>query len=182
LVFTNGLNLKDLSNEKVMNIFILSLIPELAAVMHCDKHVVKMILEYAQLLSTAHHVLDGDDVPSGIYKKAFQNHPCGVWTRASSANYMYLYRLFWAVCEQYTIRYNKVHATARLLEPLSRPPANIPEGPRTPFAQAMPDERKVEGNAVQAYRQYYIHEKAYMARWKCPSFATRDGKPHWMII
>ena len=53
-----------------MNIFYLHNDPQIAAQMHCDKHVVKMILEYAQLLSTAHHELDG--VPSiECYKNVF---------------------------------------------------------------------------------------------------------------
>ena len=44
-----------------MNIFYLDRDPVIAAQMMCDKHVVKMILESAQMLSTAHRVLDGDE-------------------------------------------------------------------------------------------------------------------------
>ena len=43
-----------------MNIFYLDNDPIKSAELHCDKHVVKMIIEYAQLMSTAHRVLDGE--------------------------------------------------------------------------------------------------------------------------
>lgn len=44
---------------RTMNVFALDRDPYISASYHCDKHVVKMIVEYAQLLSTAHRVLDG---------------------------------------------------------------------------------------------------------------------------
>ena len=43
-----------------MNIFYLHENPEICAEYHCDKHVVKMILETAQMLSTAHRIIDGE--------------------------------------------------------------------------------------------------------------------------
>ena len=42
-----------------MNLFYLDTRPEKCATLHCDKHVVKMIIEYAQLMSTAHRMIDG---------------------------------------------------------------------------------------------------------------------------
>jgi hypothetical protein len=45
--------------ERQINIFVLDTDPKTAAQAHCNSHVLKMILEYGQLLSSAHRVLDG---------------------------------------------------------------------------------------------------------------------------
>ena len=68
-----------------MNIFYLDRNPVVAAQMMCDKHVVKMILESAQILSTAHRVLDGDEHADnvGMYKMTHKNHPSTIWVRAN---------------------------------------------------------------------------------------------------
>ena len=129
-----------------MNIFYLHENPEISAKMHCDKHVVKMIIEYAQLMSTAHRILDGDEyegrtkigrrirrwkhpnknVENTIYKASHINHPSAVWARESVANYVWLYNLFEKLCDEYTFRYGKVHSTDSLLRDLlSSPPTNI---------------------------------------------------------
>ena len=79
-----------------MNIFYLNKDPEIAAQMHCDKHVVKMILESAQMLSTAHRILDGDDIANskGLYKMTHKNHPCNIWVRKNNENYEWLWSLY----------------------------------------------------------------------------------------
>ena len=104
-----------------MNIFYLDRSPSIAAEMACDKHVVKMILESAQLLSTAHRVIDGDEYADkvGLYKMAHKNHPSTIWTRTSTENYMWLNRYFGALCREYTYRYGKHHASERLAGPLA---------------------------------------------------------------
>jgi len=154
-----------------MNIFYLSSCPVDAASFHCDKHVVKMILEYAQLLSTAHHVLDGDDAPEGIYKKTHVNHPSSVWARQSSSNYAWLYDLFVECLDEYERRYIREHATSRLKDTLLRLPKNIPLGGFTPPPQCMPDEYKCD-DAVQAYRNYYNGDKASFAVWNYSATPT----------
>lgn len=177
-----------------MNIFVLSLIPYVAAQYHCDKHVVKMILEYAMMLCAAHRLLDGTCVvhptPKGrnvkqwvlddperdtvLYKATHVNHPCTKWARASTKNYEWLYDLFCCLCDRYTMLYGKVHATdARLRVVLRTVPGNLPEGKRTPFAQAMPDQFKVAGDAVTAYRIFYLYDKVRFATWK------DRGVPWW---
>ena len=109
-----------------MNIFYLDPRPDMAAEMHCDKHVVKMILEYGQLLSTAHRVLDGDDAHPDLYKIAHKNHPSTIWTRSSSQHYDWLFRLFRMVNVEYTLRYNKFHLTWKKLgKLLENAPKNI---------------------------------------------------------
>lgn len=149
-----------------MNIFYLDDDVTTCAQYHCDKHVVKMILEYAQLLSTAHRVLDKDDVPSVLYKATHINHPSAKWVRLSMANYKWLYELFMETCREYTFRYNKRHKSELLLSShLRLVPKNIPVAHFTEPLQAMPFEFKVPGNSLKAYRQYYRNAKKDIANW-----------------
>tara|TARA_B100000519_G_C14225684_1_gene429853 strand:+ start:486 stop:980 length:495 start_codon:yes stop_codon:yes gene_type:complete len=150
-----------------MNIFYVDKDPMIAAQMMCDKHVVKMILESAQLLSTAHRVLDGDDYADsvGLYKIAHKNHPSTIWTRSSVHNYMWLYNHMNGLMQEYTCRYNKHHASERLNAPLRKTPTNIPVVDFFDPPQCMPDYCKTE-DTVSAYRHYYINEKASFAKWK----------------
>lgn len=155
-----------------MNIFYLDSCPEKAAKMHVDKHVVKMILESAQMLSTAHRLLC-EDVDPILYKTTHKNHPCSKWCRESIDNYEWLYWHFCYLCDEYTYRYGKVHLTdSKLREPLSCIPKNISRIGFTTVAQAMPDEFK-DPNPIKAYRQYYIAAKNKFAKW------TKREKPEW---
>ena len=80
-----------------MNIFVLDENPQVAAQMHNDKHVVKMILETAQLLCGVHHMVGGDyDIP---YKLSHKNHPCAIWVRQCIENYIWLCDLGLSLCE-----------------------------------------------------------------------------------
>ena len=150
-----------------MNIFILDKNPEISARMHCDKHVPKMIVESAQMLSTAHRVIDGDEYADkmGLYKMAHKNHPSTIWTRTSTENYMWLNRLFGALCREYTYRYEKHHASERLLGPLALVPNGMTYSGFTDPPQCMPDYCKGE-DTVLAYQNYYILEKSRFAKWK----------------
>ena len=154
---------------KLMNIFYLHPDPLTAAEMHCDKHCVKMILETAQMLCTAHRTLDGDEQADklGMYKTVHLNHPSTKWVRGSLLQYEWTYHLFKFLCSEYTHRFNKVHKTdAKLRKALSTPPLAITdESAYTSPPQCMPDQYKVLDDAVQAYRNYYIGEKAYFAKW-----------------
>ena len=132
-----------------MNIFALDTDPVIAAQSHCDKHVVKMIIEYAQLMSTAHRVLDGalyqdktannrsikrwrlpDEVlEKDVYKASHVNHPSGIWTRQTKANYDYMYKMWFALCKEYTHRYGKTHMSdSKLRDALGWLPKNIKTG------------------------------------------------------
>lgn len=140
-----------------MNIFYLSRDPVLCAEMHCDKHVVKMILETAQLLSTAHHML-GSTAP---YKPTHKNHPSAVWARSGRYQYRWLYELLEALSSEYTQRYGKVHLTwQKCSQALSEAPKGIPEIEWTDPPQCMPDECKDPTGAVIAYRNYYMFKRA----------------------
>ena len=89
-----------------MNIFFLDKRPDNAAEMHCDKHCVKMILEYAQMLSTAHRILDEDDAHPDLYKIAHKNHPSTIWVRSSKLHYDWLFRLFRMLSGEYSLLYS----------------------------------------------------------------------------
>jgi len=177
-----------------MNIFHLDQDPIKAAQDMCDKHVVKMIVEYAQLMSTAHRVLDGEEYydktkngrrikrwrlkPAAqerlLYKASHVNHPSNIWTRQSNENYRWLYKHFRALCDEYTVRYGKVHLTEEKLSGmLWYSPKNIDQVTGlTKFAMAMPEYCKRE-DPVDAYRIYYINEKKDFAKW------TNRDMPYW---
>ena len=162
-----------------MNIFFLHPDPAIAAEMHCDKHCVKMILETAQMLCTAHRVLDGDKCADqkGMYKTAHLNHPSTKWVRGSRLQYEWTYDLFKFLCDEYTSRYDKVHLTDKKFRKiLSTPPFFISVPPCSTDMvdppQCMPDQYKVPDDAVKAYRDYYIGEKAGFAKWAYCSTPT----------
>lgn len=142
-----------------MNIFILDQDPVKCAEYMIDKHIVKMPLEYAQMLSTTCR-LSGLDVG---YKPTHKNHPCTKWARESMENYNYLKTLAFAVGNEYTRRYRKHHKSIELIKTFPIP--NLRPLGLTPFAQAMPPQYKQE-NAIEAYREYYRREKMAFASWK----------------
>jgi len=148
-----------------MNIFYLHQDPIEAAKMQYNKHVVKMILESAQMLCTAHHEIMGDDadVP---YKRAHVNHPSTIWVRRSAQNYIWLYDHFVALAKEYKKRYGKDHLSYTKCNPYLRfLPGGLPFTGFTQPPQAMPDEYKDECS-IQAYWNYYIAEKSAIANLK----------------
>jgi len=179
-----------------MNIFYLHNDPEECAKLHTDKHVVKMILEYAQLLSTAHRILDGHevieqtangrrikrwkletDLDKVLYKSTHSNHPSAVWVRQNQQNYIWLSQLLHAVCKEYTYRYGKIHKVERegLLETLYEWPINIPQGEFTEPTPAMP-KHFIEKSSIKSYINYYVGAKQHLANWKKRSI------PSWYVI
>ena len=162
-----------------------------------------MILEYCQLLSTAHRILDGEMVEGKkmvagsipvrwrkfktyklhdsrehvLYKATHINHPSAIWARSSSCNYEWLYRLFCATCDEYTHRYGKVHLTdSKLRDVLKQHPKRIAKSKAwVGPTPAMPDECKVAGDPLASYKRYYIDKKADMAKW------TNREPPEWFI-
>lgn len=156
-----------------MNIFYLDEDYKKAAEYHNDKHVVKMILETAQLLCTAHHVLNPNSDHTQLYRATHKNHPCAIWVRKSINNYRWLYNLFCSLCDEYHFRYGKTHMTDKKLRKiLKKAPVNIPNDAFTQPLQAMPDEVK-SSCSVDAYRNYYIKHKKHLATW------TKRPIPQW---
>ena len=75
-----------------MNIFYFNHSPITSAEAQPDKMLVKMPLETAQMLCTAHRVLDNVEVVAGqpIYRLVHKNHPSTIWTRQTTENYSWL--------------------------------------------------------------------------------------------
>ena len=182
-----------------MNIFVLSLDPKEAAEQHCDKHVIKMILETAQVLYTAWHTRS-ELPPSALkpYRMTHANHPTALWVRENETNYTYACYYGILLCAEYTQRYGKYHKTEAHLRQLMAwgyPPADkvpppvkkaspiswaytdVPHGiNRIPLC--MPQEyylRNEHGQllGVESYRNYYRSKQdKFTMAWK-------RNKPIW---
>jgi hypothetical protein len=171
----------------------------IAAQMHNDVHVRKMIVESGQMLSTTYRMLEGvecrepsksgktiqkqwklDDpeLDSVLYKVVHRNHPCTVWTRESLFNWLWHYNLFTHLCDEYTFRFGKVHETDRKLRKLlSSPPPSIPMTTAFKgFTLAMDQYPHciVPGDVVQSYRNYYIDQKLSFTTY------TKREPPEWL--
>lgn len=165
-----------------MNIFMLCKNPTAAAQFHNDKHTVKMLLEYPQILSTAHFLCDGPNTL--FYKPTHKGHPSVKWAAASVHNYRWLWYLWHDLHEEYRFRYgaNKTHkAWADLGATLKTPPKNISslEVPMTREYQAVGDMK--QDDPVAAYRDYYIKTKQVTSAGKPMAIWSRRGTPEWFI-
>ncbi len=174
-----------------MNIFVLDKDPVVAASYHCDKHVVKMILEAGQMLCTAHwtHALAKNKKTMKDFKRVrdakewlrdntplhlqppwsitHMRHPCTIWTAENTGNYTWHTRLMRALLDEYTSRYDRTHKSEEVYDWLVRnTPQRMLVGMKTPHPQCMPDPCKVPGNPVAAYRNYYNTHKGHMAQWR----------------
>lgn len=155
-----------------MNIFFLERDPKKCATYHCDKHVVKMALEYAQLLSTALHVTEST-LNEWVYKPTHINHPCNKWVRQSLKHWEWVWRLAHNVGNEYTYRYGKIHRATRVVRCLPVPDRLYDLGWICDPPQAMPTQYKISYDTIKAYRDYYINEKAGFCRW------TKRRTPTW---
>ena len=174
-----------------MNIFYLHSDPKTCAEYHVDRHAVSQIKEYAQLLSTAHRLIDGkqsvalsksgrrqqvwtlddSEMEQIIYKATHVNHPSAKWARQCAMNYTWLMELWLCLMDEYTHRYGKHHACERLIPYLCQLPKKISTAyPFSPPWRAMPDEYKLpkttENYAVESYRAYYLGAKQHILKWK----------------
>lgn len=182
-----------------MNIFVLDQNPGKAAEYHCNKHVVKMILEAGQMLCTTHWMswlehygktradfklmrdvkqFLKDNVPAqkqppwGI---THVNHPCTIWTRQSLQNYNWHLELMGQLLFQYTKRYEKTHKSVSVYKWLfNNLPLNFPQNTQTPFPICMKDEYKISEDVVECYKNYYIKDKVRFAKWE-----PRATTPKW---
>jgi hypothetical protein len=168
-----------------MNIFVVDECPVLSAQMLCDKHIVKMPLETAQMLcSVWHRYGEGDKVP---YKEVHKNHPCTLWAGDSAENYEWLWQHGMELCFEYTRRYNKIHKCQQVIMDLHKLHATMfyyCDTNGTPHPQAMPDEYKstklrIHSNTVKAYRTYYVNAKKSIAKWEksrpMPQWFTKES-------
>lgn len=176
-----------------MNIFYVSNDPVQAAEWMVDKHVVKMILESCQLLSTAHRILDGqlyteksktgrnvqrwklfDERDNIIYQATHINHPSAVWCRQSIENYSWLVEHMYALLNEYKYRYDKVHKCASLAYYIQSPPKNLTEYDWTPMPCAMDNQYIISDNPLTNYRNYYKNGKKHLFAW------TKRQPPEWI--
>lgn len=181
-----------------MNIFYLDNDPKQCAEWHLDKHVSKMCVEYAQLLSTAHRVLDGeeyvglskngrrvkrwklsDNVENTIYKSCHVSHPSAIWVRESTQHYYWLYNLWCELHKEFQYRYEKDHSSFVLLsELLKKAPENLKDTGFVEPPQAMKQfpQCMVKGDSIKAYKNFYIEAKKTFATWK------KRNVPDWYIL
>lgn len=185
-----------------MNIFYLDENPVIAAEWMVDRHVVKMILESAQLLSTAHRILDGREIQlevdilqedgkiktrkkkwwllddareEVIYSATHINHPSAVWARTSVENYNWLVDHFFALMQEYTHRYNKQHKCyGEISYMLQSPPKKLEEFDMTTMPSCMADEYIICSDPVRNYRNYYKMGKTHLHKW------TNREPPRWI--
>lgn len=171
-----------------MNIFVTSHSPWQSAFEQPDKLLVKMVLETAQLLSTAHRAIDGDTWADslGLYKATHTNHPCAIWARETAGNYEWLADHLEALCQEYTRRFDRIHKTqsSELMHTLQTfLPHDIADRPVSPMPACMPEEFKQAADVGQtypvwSYRQYLSHGKSYI-RDRSAWARRADGVPFW---
>ena len=175
-----------------MNIFFIDSDPQKCAEWSVDSHCVKMILEAAQLLSTAHRYLDGVPVieertlASGrkrnhtnyvlndhrdpiLYAATHINHPCAIWVRDCHINYAWAWRYLQEHCYEYTHRYGKIHKVeaSGLLDALNVIPNRIRCGEyMTAVPNAMDAKYIISKDPIENYRNYYKHGKTHLHKWK----------------
>lgn len=169
-----------------MNIFMVDMDPIVAAQSLVDRHVVKMVLESSQLLSTAHRVLDGKEIigisktgrkikrwvlndsrENVLYQATHINHPSAIWCRQSIENYNWLVEHFFALMEEYTYRYGKKHKCyGEISFMLASPPKNLEEYDWTPMPSCMAEEYIISNDPLTNYRNYYKMGKSNLHTWK----------------
>ena len=159
-----------------MNIFALSSCPRKSAEMQCDKHIVKMILETGQILSTVHRQYGSDD--DRLYKSTHTKHPSTLWAGACEINYDWLYQHFVALADEYMFRYGREHLTfTKLQDILFKAPRGMQIGTFTLPTPAMPDDCKIAGDVVASYRKYYqTKQDKFKMVW------TKRSIPNWFKV
>ena len=160
-----------------MNIFFLDKSPDLSAQYLCDKHVPKMLLESAQMLSTALHS-HTMGINTGIYKEAYPNHPMTKWVGFNRDNFNWALENAMWIDEEYKTRFKKQHKSGKVIQCIIDNDyyKDIPDGFFSEPPQCMPDEYK-DKDYVTAYRKYYQGAKKYFAKWEKGVFA-----PEWWVL
>lgn len=157
-----------------MNIFYLDEDLEKCSQYHCDKHVIKMVTEYAQLLSSALHL--NPNKKNGVgnaYRLTHKNHPSAVWTRESLDNWLWLRKLTETLSNEYSYRYEKTHKAGLLAKSLPIP--SIEKLGITPFRCAMPEEL-ITPNPIESYRSYYVKNKLNIISYR------KRKVPNWLKL
>lgn len=174
-----------------MKIYFLDSDPYQCAKYHCDKHISIRILETSNILCSA-HIFSDDPVSNGqidYRTEALENLPMTitsrialiqdnqhcVWVRESIQNYRWLSELGWALCQEYTIRWDKKHKYEIYIQWLRVNEPKLPDIGLTKFRLLIPSQYEGD-DPIESYRKYYIGDKARIAKW------TKREKPHWFIV
>jgi hypothetical protein len=156
-----------------MNIFALDENPVLAAQYQCNAHVVKMVLESAQMLSTYCHIKNLNE--PNLYKRTHINHPCQIWLHKNESNVKWLIEHAYALSDEYTFRYKKVHKSLRVISFVDNLlKIDSPSKDHSPFVLVMPEQYR-NSDCIKAYRDYYMGDKRDFARW------TVREIPSWWV-
>lgn len=165
-----------------MNIFALNRNPRVASKQHFQKHVIKMILESAQMLSTVFWLQDPERAEilnneGFIYKRVHTKHPCTIWANQCLENFSWLAELAMDLSKEHNLRFmpKNVHKSLKIVEYAyyNPPPTLSALGAMTPFALAMPDDCKI-GNPIFSYRTYYTSPyKQHLVDW------GKGSEPLW---
>jgi hypothetical protein len=174
--------------------------PVKAAQSLVDRHVVKMILESCQLLSTAHRIVDGTEytekryvegsLPARyrnikkwklydardniLYQATHINHPSSIWCRESVENYNWLVEHMYGLLDEYKYRYEKIHKCIDVAYLLQSPPNNLKNYDQTKILCAMDDKYKISDDPIENYRNYYRLGKPHLHKW------SKREQPIWI--
>ena len=166
-----------------MNIFILDNCPKTAAHMMCDKHIPKMIVESLQMMVIPFIEqgikLESKTQKGNDYRISHLNHPCSKWARQTFHNFWWLLIHAEGLCEEYSRRFQKTHFCETAIKEFrfKRHCIKYNGFIQTDFVQAMPEQYRVDGDAVTAYRNYYLNEKKSFAKWQ-----RGVAQPKWWNI
>ena len=171
-----------------MNIFVTDENPWQSARVLPDKHIVKMPLETCQMLSIVASEKWGygygtlpkaNGEPYATNKGAFRNHPCTIWANKTVENANWLMWHGVALCEEYYVRYGKIHTCFNtLLTAFDIFPTDIDYTQHTSFVFAGPDEFKHD-TSIDIFTAY----KMYIASkpWVCDNYLRLpERKPDWV--
>ena len=173
-----------------MNIFILDKSINKCAEYHCDKHVVKMIIETCQILSAVidvnyideHRGKGWKSKPSqqlGLpnYPPAHVKHPATLWAIEARGKAKWVCHHLRELCHQYYLRYDKNHKLegCTMIYEAQLKYCEFKKERKTEFVQAITNKKWHRKDPVEAYRTYYNMEKFTFAKWKLGNI------PNWFV-
>jgi hypothetical protein len=165
-----------------MNIFYTHASAEVCALDHSNRHCIKMILEYAQMLSTAHRKLDGHRWADeqGLMKSTHENHPCTFWVEQSTYHYKWLFDMWVYLLYQYRTTYGRNHKVESLMPALVNTPYNMVKRGFKPCYPVGDVELAKQIKDVKLYYRYYLIQKYNAWDAKGYSFDYPWGFPNWL--
>ncbi len=166
-----------------MNIFYLDKDPIEIAKAHHNKHLVCMIKEKAQLLSTTIRICDESYADTCyLYKLTHPNHPCNKWLRASKQHFMFTVRLFKALHDEYVYRYGRTHLSFdKCYENIVNWDCCIEDNGWIDPPAVVPSTCRQKETVIETYRECYRYFKVYNIKGEfiCK---YKDREPHvWLI-